>query len=31
MELKATSMGKRLAQHPYNRVRLLAAGVEVSG
>ena len=24
-------MGKRLAQHPYNRVRLLAAGVEVSG
>ncbi|KAA5929268.1 MULTISPECIES: DNA helicase IV [Pantoea] len=31
MELKATSMGKRLAQHPYNRVRLLTAGVEVSG
>lgn len=31
MELKATSMGKRLAQHPYHRVRLLAAGVEVSG
>lgn len=31
MELKATAMGKRLAQHPYNRVRLLAAGVEVSG
>ncbi|MDO6406328.1 DNA helicase IV [Pantoea phytobeneficialis] len=31
MELKATSMGKRLAQHPYNRVRLLEAGVEVSG
>ena len=31
MELKATSMGKRLAQHPYNRVRLMAAGVEVSG
>nr|WP_275092413.1 DNA helicase IV [Mixta mediterraneensis] len=29
--MKATSMGKRLAQHPYNRVRLLAAGVEVSG
>lgn len=24
-------MGKRLAQHPYNRVRLLTAGVEVSG
>ncbi|MCZ4058786.1 DNA helicase IV [Pantoea sp. LMR881] len=31
MELKATSMGKRLAQHPYNRVRLLPAGVDVSG
>lgn len=31
MELKATSMGRRLAQHPYDRVRLLAAGVEVSG
>ncbi|MGC0781800.1 DNA helicase IV [Pantoea agglomerans] len=31
MELKATSMGKRLAQHPYNRVRLMEAGVEVSG
>lgn len=31
MELKATSLGKRLAQHPYNRVRLLNAGVEVSG
>ncbi|NIF20641.1 DNA helicase IV [Candidatus Pantoea multigeneris] len=31
MELKATSLGKRLAQHPYNRVRLLSAGVEVSG
>lgn len=31
MELKATSMGKRLARHPYNRVRLMAAGVEVSG
>jgi len=31
VELKATSMGKRLAQHPYNRVRLMAAGVEVSG
>ncbi|MCU7368748.1 DNA helicase IV [Pantoea stewartii] len=31
MELKATSMGKRLAQHPYHRVRLLSAGVEVSG
>lgn len=31
MELKSTSLGKHLAQHPYNRVRLLHAGVEVSG
>lgn len=31
MELKATSLGKRLAQHPYDRVRLLNAGLEVSG
>lgn len=31
MELKSTSMGKHLAQHPYNRVRLLNAGVKVSG
>lgn len=31
MELKATSLGKHLAQHPYNRVKLLNAGVEVSG
>ena len=31
MELKATSLGKHLAQHPYNRVRLLTAGIEVSG
>lgn len=31
MELKATPLGKHLAQHPYNRVRLLNAGVEVSG
>ncbi len=31
MELKATSFGKHLAQHPYNRVRLLNAGIEVSG
>lgn len=31
MELKATSLGKHLAQHPYNRVRLLSAGIEVSG
>ncbi len=31
MELKSTSLGKHMAQHPYNRVRLLHAGVEVSG
>ncbi|MGV7961778.1 DNA helicase IV [Photorhabdus tasmaniensis] len=31
MELKATRIGQRLAQHPYNRVRLLNAGIEVSG
>ncbi|MEA1064691.1 DNA helicase IV [Erwinia sp. HR93] len=31
MELKATAIGKHLAQHPYNRVRMLNAGVEVSG
>lgn len=31
MELKATSLGKHLAQHPYNQVRLLTAGVEVKG
>jgi len=31
MELKSTSFGKHLAQHPYNRVRLLNAGIEVSG
>lgn len=31
MELKATSLGKHLAQHPYNRVRLLTAGVEIKG
>ncbi|CAM8211089.1 DNA helicase IV [Enterobacter asburiae] len=31
MELKATSLGKRLAQHPYDRVVLLNAGVRVSG
>lgn len=31
MELKATSMGKRLAQHPYDRVEILTAGVKVSG
>ncbi|MGK2946435.1 MAG: DNA helicase IV [Candidatus Malihini olakiniferum] len=31
MELKATSIGKHLAQHPYNRVKLLNAGIRVSG
>lgn len=31
MELKSTSLGKHLAQHPYNRVQLLNAGVNVSG
>ncbi|MEX0446028.1 DNA helicase IV [Xenorhabdus sp. SGI246] len=31
MELKSTQIGQRLARHPYNRVRLLNAGVEVSG
>ncbi|SFQ96924.1 DNA helicase-4 [Enterobacter sp. kpr-6] len=31
MELKATSLGKRLAQHPYDRVAILHAGVKVSG
>ncbi len=31
MELKATSLGKHLAQHPYDRVQLLTAGVKVSG
>lgn len=31
MELKATSMGKRLAQHPYDKIVLLNAGVKVSG
>ncbi|MBJ3815298.1 DNA helicase IV [Shimwellia pseudoproteus] len=31
MELKATALGKHLAQHPYDRVKLLTAGVEVSG
>ena len=31
MELKATSLGKHLAQHPYNRVTLLNAGVNVAG
>lgn len=31
MELKSTVFGQRLAQHPYNRVVLLNAGIEVSG
>ncbi|WP_312948922.1 DNA helicase IV [Superficieibacter sp.] len=31
MELKATSLGKRMAQHPYDRVEILNAGVKVSG
>lgn len=31
MELKATTLGKRMAQHPYDRVELLNAGVKVSG
>ena len=31
MELKATPLGKRLAQHPYDRVTLLTAGVKVAG
>lgn len=31
MELKATLLGKRLAQHPYDRIALLNAGVKVSG
>ncbi|WKW02456.1 DNA helicase IV [Klebsiella oxytoca] len=31
MELRATTLGKRMAQHPYDRVQLLNAGVKVSG
>ena len=31
MELRATALGKRMAQHPYDRVVLLNAGVKVSG
>lgn len=31
MELKATTLGKRMARHPYDRVQLLNAGVKVSG
>ncbi|SLM62157.1 MULTISPECIES: DNA helicase IV [Dickeya] len=31
MELKSTVLGKHLAQHPYNRVQLLNAGIQVSG
>lgn len=31
MELRATKLGRQLAQHPYDRVCMLNAGVEVSG
>lgn len=31
MELKSTAVGQHLAQHPYNKVKMLNAGVEVSG
>lgn len=31
MELKSTTLGKRMAQHPYDRVEILNAGVRVSG
>lgn len=31
MELKATFIGRQLAQHPYDRVRVLPAGIEVCG
>lgn len=31
MELKSTHVGRHLAQHPYNKVTLLNAGIEVSG
>lgn len=31
MELKATAVGQHLARHPYNKAKLLNAGVEVSG
>ncbi|SFT55095.1 DNA helicase-4 [Kosakonia arachidis] len=31
MELKATSLGKRLAQHPYDRAVILNAGIKVMG
>ncbi|HBN4366689.1 TPA: hypothetical protein L2O07_002799, partial [Escherichia coli O25b:H4-ST131] len=30
MELKATTLGKRLAQHPYDRAVILNAGIKVS-
>ncbi|MBE8178642.1 hypothetical protein IQA48_18135, partial [Leptospira borgpetersenii serovar Ballum] len=30
MELKATSLGKRLAQHPSDRAEILTAAVTVS-
>ncbi|WP_348254023.1 hypothetical protein, partial [Salmonella enterica] len=31
MELKATYLGKRLEQHPYDRAVIINAGVKVSG
>lgn len=31
MELKASALGKHLAQHPYDRIEILTAGVRVSG
>ena len=31
MELKATTLGKRMAQHPYDKAEILNAGVRVSG
>ena len=31
MELQATTLGKRLAQHPYDRAVILNAGIKVSG
>ncbi|XPE24122.1 hypothetical protein ACNKHM_01585 [Shigella sonnei] len=29
MELKATTLGKRLAQHPYDRAVILNAGIKL--
>lgn len=31
MELRATAIGRQLAQHPYDRVEILTAGVQLSG